>query len=290
MAGDQEDNDGAAGSILSLPRWPLRAAGGKPVFARSADDSWCAVPAALRAGAVLPPPWEELFGPLRHGAVDDLVVVGQVGQSLDGRIATVSGHSHYINGPDGLAHLHRLRALVDAVVVGIGTVLADDPQLTVRRVSGPHPARVVIDPRGRLPANARLLADGATRLVVTREGTRQHLPPGVEGVALPADNGHIAPAALLACLAARGYRRIMIEGGAQTISRFYAAGCLDRLHVVVAPLILGSGSPAFALTPVERCDQALRPPLRSHPLGDEMLFDCDLSSRRIPVGLAKTST
>ena len=71
----------------------------------------------------MPEPWEELFGPLRRGMVDDLVVVGQIGQSLDGRIATASGHSHYINGLDGLAHLHRLRALVDAVVIGIGTAL-----------------------------------------------------------------------------------------------------------------------------------------------------------------------
>ena len=93
------------------------------------------------------------------GLVDDLVVVGQFGQSIDARIATASGHSHYINGADGLAHLHRLRALVDAVVVGVGTALADDPQLTVRRVAGPNPARVVIDPNGRLPPTARLLAD-----------------------------------------------------------------------------------------------------------------------------------
>ncbi len=79
--------------------------------------------------------------------MDDLVVVGQIGQSLDGRIATESGHSKYINGPAGLAHLHRLRALVDGIVIGVGTAIADDPQLTVRRVSGPHPARVVIDPK-----------------------------------------------------------------------------------------------------------------------------------------------
>ena len=107
-------------------------------------------------------PWAELFAPLRHGNVDDLMVVGQIGQSLDGRIATASGHSKYINGPAGLAHLHRLRALVDAVVVGVGTAIADDPQLTVRRVVGPQPARVVIDPNGRLAAGARVFtADGA---------------------------------------------------------------------------------------------------------------------------------
>src|SRR5262245_40382694 len=290
MAENQDDKKRPAASVVALRRSPASSPGVRPVYGHCADATWHAVPAAFRAGAVLPSPWEDMFGPLRCGSADDLVVVGQVGQSLDGRIATISGHSHYINGPDGLAHLHRLRALVDAVVIGIGTVLADDPQLTVRRVRGPHPARVVIDPRGRLPSTARLLADGAERLVITREGARPRVPQGVECVALPADNGHIAPAALLACLAARGYRRIMIEGGAQTISRFFAAGCLDRLHVVVAPLILGSGTPAFALTPIARVDQALRPPVRTHPLGDETLFDCDLSACRIPVGAANRST
>src|SRR5216684_260339 len=120
--------------------------------------AWGSVPAAFRApDGLLPAPWDELFGPLRVGTVDDLVVVGQLGQSLDGRIATTSGHSHYINGPAGLDHLHRLRAVVDAVVIGVGTALADDPQLTVRRVAGPQPARVVIDARGRLSAGAKML-------------------------------------------------------------------------------------------------------------------------------------
>ena len=108
------------------------------------------------ASQPLPQPWGDIFGPLRNGVVDDLVVVGQIGQSLDGRIATESGHSKYINGPAGLAHLHRLRALVDGIVIGVGTAIADDPQLTVRRVSGAHPARVVIDPKGRLGREAKV--------------------------------------------------------------------------------------------------------------------------------------
>jgi riboflavin biosynthesis pyrimidine reductase len=95
-----------------------------------------------------------MFGPLRGGRVDALVVVGQFGQSIDARIATVTGHSRYINGPAGLAHLHRLRALVDAVLIGVSTAIADDPQLTVRRVAGPSPARVILDPKGRLPPGA----------------------------------------------------------------------------------------------------------------------------------------
>ncbi|MCA1771348.1 MAG: RibD family protein [Halomonas sp.] len=83
-------------------------------------------------------------------------VVAQLGQSLDGRIATLSGHSHYINGRASLTHLHRLRGLADAVVIGAGTADADDPQLNVRHVSGAHPTRVVLDPRGRVPMDRQV--------------------------------------------------------------------------------------------------------------------------------------
>src|SRR5687767_13582103 len=160
-----------------------------------ARDGWNIVPEMFRAQtAALPAPWEDIFGPLRTGRIDDLVVVAQIGQSLDGRVATTTGHSHYINGPAGLAHLHRLRALVDAVVIGVGTALADDPQLTVRRVSGPQPARVVIDPSGRLPASARLLADdGVRRIVLSGSGVQPPLPQGIEIVGLPKSGGQIAP-------------------------------------------------------------------------------------------------
>jgi riboflavin-specific deaminase-like protein len=239
----------------------------------------------------LPVPWSELFGPLRAAGADGLMVIGQIGQTLDGRIATASGHSRYINGPDGLAHLHRLRSLVDGVVIGVRTALADDPQLTVRQVAGPNPTRIVLDPNGRLAGNARLFtADGARRILITTPGTRCEPPPEVEVITLPVRGGSIAPAAILAALAERGLRRILIEGGADTISRFLAAGCLDRLHVTVAPVIFGSGRPGFVLPPVERADQALRAPMRIFQLGDDVLFDCDLSAQRVPVGRAKTST
>jgi len=255
-------------------------------------DSWANFTGLFRQpDGPLPQPWGQLFGPLKTGASDGLVVVGQIGQSLDGRIATTSGHSKYINGPAGLTHLHRLRALVDAVVIGVGTALADDPQLTVRRVAGPQPARVVLDPNGRLPATARVFAnDGVRRLLVTAEGTRGAAPAGVEILALPTADKHIAPPAILAALAERGLRRVLIEGGADTVSRFLAAGCLDRLHVMVAPIILGAGRASFILPPIERADQALRVPIHAHQLDDEVLFDCDLSAQRVPVGPAKKST
>jgi diaminohydroxyphosphoribosylaminopyrimidine deaminase / 5-amino-6-(5-phosphoribosylamino)uracil reductase len=252
--------------------------------------SWADVPRAFRdTDSALPEPWQEIFGPLRRGIKDDLVVVGQFGQSIDARIATPTGHSHYINGAAGLAHLHRLRALVDAVVVGIGTAVADDPQLTVRHVAGPSPARVVIDPSGRLPTTARLLAaDGIKRMVITRAETQTRLPAGVEHLALPSPRGQLAPEAIVAALAERGFHRILIEGGADTVSRFLAAGCLDRLHVVIAPIILGAGRTSVSLAPITRVEEAMRVPMRIHKLGEEVLLDCDLSAQRVAV--AKRST
>jgi diaminohydroxyphosphoribosylaminopyrimidine deaminase / 5-amino-6-(5-phosphoribosylamino)uracil reductase len=256
-----------------------------------ADSSWALVSERFRSSdGFLPSPWEDIFGPLRRGTIDDLVLIGQCGQSIDARIATPSGHSHYINGEAGLIHLHRLRALVDAVVIGVGTALADDPQLTVRRVTGPNPARIVIDPQGRLPPTARVLAaDGTRRIVMTAAGTATALPNKVEVVPLIAENGGIAPIAIVRALAARGLRRILVEGGADTVSRFLAAGCLDRLHILIAPIILGCGRPSLTLPAIERIDQAVRAPMRAHILDTDVLLDCDLSAQRVPIGRAKRS-
>jgi diaminohydroxyphosphoribosylaminopyrimidine deaminase/5-amino-6-(5-phosphoribosylamino)uracil reductase len=256
------------------------------------SDPWEDFSDVFRRGhRPLPQAWADVFGPLRKGAVDDLVIVGQIGQSLDGRIATESGHSKYVNGPAGLTHLHRLRSLVDAVVIGVGSAIADDPQLTVRRVTGPQPARVVIDPKGRLGANARMFADnGVRRLLMTEQGTRCAPPAGVEIVAMRPAGGQLAPSEILAELAGRGMRRILIEGGADTVSRFLACGCLDRLHVLVAPIILGAGGPGLILPSLERADQAPRMPIRVHKIEDDVLFDCDLSAQRVALGAAKKST
>ncbi len=108
--------------------------------------------------------------------------------------------------------------------------------------------------------------------------------------ALPRTDGQIAPAAILQALAERGLKRILIEGGAETVSRFLAAGCLDRLHVVVAPIVLGSGRTGINLPPIERADQAMRIPTHVHRLDGEVLLDCDLSAQRVPVGSARKST
>ena len=206
-------------------------------------------------------------------------VIGQLGQSLDGRICTESGDSHYVNGDASLTHLHRLRALVDCVLVGVGTVVADHPRLTVRRVTGPHPVRVVLDPRGRAPDDVSPLApedDAPATLHLVGASRLEHLgtpAAHVRRIPLPESDQGVAPRDVLAALAVAGCRRVLVEGGANTISRFVADGALDRLHVLVAPLLIGSGRPGLSLPPIERLCDAARPEMRRYPLGDDVLFD-----------------
>jgi diaminohydroxyphosphoribosylaminopyrimidine deaminase / 5-amino-6-(5-phosphoribosylamino)uracil reductase len=127
------------------------------------------------------------------------------------------------------------------------------------------------------------------RLVVTAQGTKYTLP-NVDVLSLPAADGHLAPADILTGLAAQGFRRILIEGGADTLARFLSARCLDRLHVVVAPIVLGAGRASITLDEIDRVEEALRPPTRVHWLDGEVLFDCDLSAHRVSRERAKTST
>jgi riboflavin-specific deaminase-like protein len=217
----------------------------------------------------------DLFKCFARGTTDRPFVVAQLGQSLDGRVATLTGDSKYINRAAALDHLHRIRAHVDAVVVGIGTVIADDPLLTVRRVEGSNPARVVIDPSGRLPAKAKCLCeDGAPRYVIRRGNGP--VPPGVEAIRF-ADAAAFDPHAIVQALAEKGLRRILVEGGARTVSAFIDARALDRLHVMVAPLLLGSGKPALDLKPIGTLSEALRPTARTYVFSDgDVLFDCDM--------------
>lgn len=221
-------------------------------------------------------PWE-LYRALADDCAACPRVIAQVGQSLDGRIATESGHSHYINGPESLDHLHRLRAIADAVIVGATTAVLDNPRLTTRRVAGPSPVRVLLDPKGRVPAGHAMLTEPDAETLIVTDRARPDLPAHCGTLdAIDAD-GRIAPGRLLDALRERGLRTILVEGGGQTISSFLTAGLVDRLHVAVAPMIIGSGRPGLILPEIERLDAALRFESRTWRLGADTLFDCRLS-------------
>ena len=218
----------------------------------------------------------ELYLPL-CGDCPERFVVAHLGQSLDGRIATVDGSSRWVTGPEDVAHNHRMRALFDAVVVGAETVRQDDPQLTVRLVPGRNPTRVVLDPGRRLKAGYRLFADGAAPTLVLCADELAGRKPRLgqaEVVGVVAEAGRVRPAAVLDLLARRGLRRVFVEGGGITVSRFLAAGCLHRLQITIAPLIIGSGRPSISLPKIGRLSEGLRPTVRKFDLGRDILFEC----------------
>ncbi|MFC4261131.1 RibD family protein [Marinobacter lacisalsi] len=230
----------------------------------------------------------QLFGPLVQAlpASQPQQIIAQMGQSLDGRIATITGNSRYINGEDGLVHLHRMRAVSDAVLVGSGTASADNPRLTVRLTTGPNPVRVLVDRHRRVPEDHHLFNDGAapTLHLVAGRFNPATLPAtlsaGVYEIpCLSDEEGPIDPTEVLRVLLRLGLKRIFVEGGGQTVSTFLRAGLVDRLHVLVAPMIIGSGQPAFSLPEIDSLGDALRPAANMVNLGSDMLFDLDFSGR-----------
>lgn len=214
-----------------------------------------------------------LYGPIAQAS--GRFVLAQVGQSLDGRIATPAGDARDISGEDGLVHLHRCRALVDAVIVGVGTVKADDPKLSVRLVEGQSPVRVIVDCHAELNGHESLFHDGGAPVIVLRSADAPGVDlPGAHIVRLPFKACGLDPRDILAALAQRNLHRVLIEGGARTIARFIDAGLVDRLHVAVSPIIIGSGPTGIRLSPIEKLTGAYRPATEVYNLGSDILFDC----------------
>lgn len=221
----------------------------------------------------------DIFVPLCVGPRAQTMVLCHLAQSLDGRVATSAGASQFISGREDVEHTHRLRAFFDAVVVGARTVEHDDPRLTTRLVEGDHPTRVILDPTGRLRSDYRVFQDStAPTLLVRGTGQSRFEPTGqTEVIELEPEDGWIPVPRVIEALAARGLHRLFVEGGGITVSGFVDARAVDRLHLTVAPVLLGSGRPAIALPEIQSLDEALRLRCRHFALGPDMLFDCPLS-------------
>ena len=173
--------------------------------------------------------------------------------TLDGKIATASGDSKWITGEAARTMAHRLRKQHDAVLIGIGTVLDDDPELTTRMVQGKNPVRVVLDSRLRISLMATVLNPVAETIIFTSneadevKGAALAALPNVEVVRLPAVNGRLPVAQVVAALAERGLTSILVEGGSAVLGAFFDAGLADRVYAFIAPKLIGG---AKALTPV----------------------------------------
>ena len=245
-------------------------------------------------------PWQALLGGTvptlgRHDAGYEIVdrygplvalgtdyVIGQLGQSLDGFIASRTGDAEFVTGDADREHLHRLRALVDAVVVGVGTVTADDPRLTVRAVPGHNPVRVVLDPHARTPLASHVLTDGAAPtlwLVGPSATVPGDLAAHVDIVRLD-DDGPAVPDRVLALLRERGLGRVLVEGGGRVVSSFLTAGALDRLYLTVAPVLIGDGVPGLRFVGSDLLADAIRTRSRRFLLGEDVCTELDLRGLR----------
>jgi len=192
-------------------------------------------------------------------------VTAKWAMSLDGKIAAHTGHARWISGPESRQEVHRLRGAVDAVLVGANTALVDDPLLTRRDAPGRDPARVVVDSRGRLPLGSQLVRTAREHRALWLVGhgveTAAHAEAGVEVVELaPGPAGSLEPAVVLAALAERELRHVLVEGGGTLLGAWLDAGAVDAVCVHLAPLLIGgAGAPGpLGGVGVERVDLAPR--------------------------------
>jgi GTP cyclohydrolase II len=224
----------------------------------------------------------DLLGFVKPRANRPYVVV-KYAQSVDGRIATASGDSKWISGQSERAISHALRARCDAIIVGSGTVVMDDPRLNVRLVRGASPLRVILDSSLRIPADAQVLDDEAQTVVVTTEGSdplaRQRLRQrGVAVRVVPSSSAGVDIRAALDVLAGIGVRSALVEGGAGVITSLLRAGLVDRLILSIAPLMLGKGVEAVGDLGVESVSSGLTLENRSvHLVGRDVMIAWDVA-------------
>lgn len=212
-------------------------------------------------------------------------VVAQLAQSQDGFIATSTGDAQFVSGQIDRTHLHRIRAGVGAVLVGCGTVIADDPQLTVRAVAGDNPVRVILDPHARVPATATVLnSPEAPTLWLLGPEAPDPVDVGshVTVARLPATAGDdVPPEAILSLISGYAAGAVLVEGGGRTVSSFLVAGVLDRLFLTSAPVFVGNGVPGIRFEGTPVMAEALRRPFRRYQFGDDICHEYLLSNRAI---------
>ncbi len=185
---------------------------------------------------------------IKHRTKGIPFVIAKYAASLDGRIAAASGDSRWVSGSEAREWAHQLRTKVDSILVGSSTVVVDDPLLTARpggRDAQRQPLRVVVDGRGRTPPMARVLTGPARTLIATLDSApepwRASLrAAGAEVVTFPADGGRVDLRAVLGELAQRDVLSLLVEGGGVILGSFFDRGLVDKVHAVIAPMVIGA--------------------------------------------------
>ena len=202
------------------------------------------------------------------------ILFGQIGQSLDGKIALNNGNSHYINEKDSITYLHCLRSISDAVLVGVNTIIKDNPLLTTRKITGSNPIRIIIDPSLKLTNKYKIFKDNNTNIILTNTSSKKKLKNSVI-ITFPKKN---FTKNIYKYLKSMSLNNILIEGGPTTLSKFIDLKLLNIMQFIISPTLIGSGIDSLKLKPITNLNKAIRVKNTISKLGKEIIVTLDFNS------------
>ena len=203
---------------------------------------------------------------------NDNFLIGQIGQSLDGKIALNNGNSHYINEKESILYLHCLRAVCDGVLVGVNTVIKDNPLLTTRKIKGSNPVRLIIDPSLKLSNRYKIFKDDNRNIIFTNSNKQKKFNNTLI-VKLPKKN---FTNNIFQYLKKTSFKNILVEGGPTTLSNFIEMKLLNYMQFIISPTLIGSGIDSLKLKPITNLKNAIRVKNTISKLGKEIVITLDL--------------
>ncbi|MDC3112613.1 RibD family protein [Pelagibacteraceae bacterium] len=202
------------------------------------------------------------------------LVIAQIGQSIDGRIALNNGNSHYINNPKSIIYLHCLRSISDAIIVGSNTIKKDDPLLTTRKIKGTNPKRIIIDGSLSLNNKYKIFNDGNENIIFTKSNKNIRLNNSTI-ISLKEKN---FTKNFITQIKKLKYKNILVEGGSKTISELINNKYIDILQFMIAPILIGTGINSLNLKEISNLDKAIRPKHNFNELENEIIVNLFLNS------------
>ena len=200
--------------------------------------------------------------------------IGQIGQSLDAKIALNNGNSHYINEKESITYLHCLRSISDGVLVGVNTIIKDNPLLTTRKIKGQNPTRLIIDPSLKLTNKYKIFKDKNTNIVFTTSNKTKNLN-NTTIVKLPKKDFTLS---VYKFLKKSSLKYILIEGGPTTLSHFIEQNLINYMQFIISPTLIGSGINSVKLKPITNLKKAIRRKSNFAKLGKEIVSTLDFNS------------
>ena len=205
---------------------------------------------------------------------NDNFLIGQIGQSLDGKIALNNGNSHYINEKESILYLHCLRAVCDGVLVGVNTVIKDNPLLTTRKIKGSSPVRLIIDPSLKLSNRYKIFKDDNQNIIFTNSNKQKKINNTLI-VKFPKKN---FTNNIFKYLKKTSFKNILVEGGPTTLSNFIEMKLLNYMQFIISPTLIGSGIDSLKLKPITNLKNAIRVENTISKLGKEIVMTLNLNS------------